>query len=65
VSEIYQRVMTDHRPRRPPEGPSLTYRGVNALAESFIGLYKSECIFHEGPWSGVETVEWATLTYFD
>ena len=37
----------------------------NALAESFNGLYKAELIFHEGPWSGVEDVEWATLTYID
>ena len=37
----------------------------NALAESFIGLYKAELIFHEGPWKGVEEVEWATLTYLD
>ena len=37
----------------------------NALAESFIGLYKAELVFHEGPWAGVEEVEWATLTYVD
>ncbi len=37
----------------------------NALAESFNGLYKAELIYHEGPWRGVEDVEWATLTYVD
>lgn len=37
----------------------------NALAESFIGLYKSELIFREGPWKGADDVEWATLTYVD
>jgi putative transposase len=37
----------------------------NALAESFIGLYKAELVFHKGPWKGVEDVEWATLTYVD
>jgi putative transposase len=37
----------------------------NALAESFNGLYKAELIFHEGPWAGVDAVEWATLTYVD
>jgi putative transposase len=37
----------------------------NAMAESFNGLYKTELIFHEGPWKGVEDVEWATLTYVD
>lgn len=37
----------------------------NALAESFNGLYKAELIYHEGPWKGIEDVEWATLTYVD
>ena len=37
----------------------------NALAESFNGLYKSELVFHEGPWAGADEVEWATLTYVD
>jgi putative transposase len=37
----------------------------NALAESFNGLYKTELIYHEGPWKGIEDVEWATLTYVD
>ncbi len=36
-----------------------------ALAESFNGLYKAELIYHEGPWKGIEDVEWATLTYVD
>ena len=35
----------------------------NALAESFNGLYKTELIYHEGPWKGPDDVEWATLTY--
>jgi putative transposase len=37
----------------------------NALAESTIGLYKTELIHRRGPWKGVENVEWATLTYVD
>jgi len=37
----------------------------NALAESFNGLYKTELIYHEGPWKGPDDVEWATLTYVD
>ncbi|WP_234658999.1 integrase core domain-containing protein [Agromyces marinus] len=32
----------------------------NSLAESQIGLYKSELIHHEGPWSDVDQVEAAT-----
>jgi putative transposase len=33
----------------------------NALAESVIGLYKSELILNRGPWRTVEDVELATL----
>jgi len=43
----------------------LTYRGVNALAESFNGLYKTELIHRRGPWKNVDDVEWATLIYID
>src|SRR5204862_6273752 len=35
----------------------------NALAESVIGLYKTEVIRRRGPWKGVEDVELATLTW--
>ena len=35
----------------------------NALAESVIGLYKTEVIRHEGPWRGLEEVELATLEW--
>jgi putative transposase len=37
----------------------------NALAERFNGLYKWELIYPQGPWAGLEDVEWATLTYVD
>lgn len=37
----------------------------NALAESQIGLYKSELIRPEGPWRGVEHVEIETLNWVD
>jgi len=37
----------------------------NAMAESTIGLYKTELIWHEGPWRTVEAVELATLPYVD
>jgi putative transposase len=37
----------------------------NALAESFNGLYKTELIWHQGPWVGLEDVEHATLEYID
>ena len=37
----------------------------NALAESFNGLYKWELIYPKGPWTGLEDVEFATMTYVD
>jgi putative transposase len=37
----------------------------NAMAESVIGLYKAEVIRHEGPWKGLEEVEFATLEWVD
>jgi putative transposase len=37
----------------------------NALAESFNGLYKWELIHRRGPWSGLDDVEFATMTYVD
>ena len=37
----------------------------NALAESIIGLYKSELITLGGPWRTVEDVELATLAWVD
>ena len=33
----------------------------NALAETVNGLYKAELIYHEGPWRGLEHVEFETL----
>ena len=44
--------------------PSVGRRGDsydNALAESVIGLYKTEVIRKDGPWKGVDDVEFATL----
>ena len=35
----------------------------NALAESVIGLYKTEVVRRRGPWKGVEEVEFATLEW--
>ena len=37
----------------------------NALAESIIGLFKTEVLGHKGPWSGLAAVEYATLTWVD
>jgi transposase InsO family protein len=46
--------------------PSIGSRGDaydNALAETVIGLYKAEVIYHLGPWKGLEDVEFATLEW--
>jgi putative transposase len=37
----------------------------NAMAESFNGLYKWELIYRQGPWRGLDDVEFATMTYVD
>lgn len=37
----------------------------NALAETIIGLYKTELIRHRGPWRNIEAVEYATLEWVD
>lgn len=35
------------------------------MAESFNGLYKCELIYRQGPWRGLDDVEFATMTYID
>jgi putative transposase len=37
----------------------------NALAESFNGLYKWELIYRQGPWRGLDDVEFETMSYVD
>ena len=37
----------------------------NALAETIIGLYKTELIHRRGPWRHIEAVEYATLEWID
>jgi putative transposase len=48
--------------------PSVGRRGDsydNALAESVIGLFKTEVIRRQGPWRHLEAVEFATLEWVD
>ena len=48
--------------------PSIGSRGDsydNALAESIIGLFKTEVIRRKGPWRHLEAVEFATLEWVD
>ena len=37
----------------------------NALAETVIGLFKTEIIHHRGPWRNLDAVEYATLEWVD
>jgi len=37
----------------------------NALAETIIGLFKTEVIHRRGPWRSMEAVEYATLEWVD
>ncbi len=37
----------------------------NALAETMIGLFKTELIRRRGPWKGIDDVEFATLEWVD
>jgi len=37
----------------------------NALAETMIGLYKTELVRNRGPWRGLEDLEYATLEWVD
>jgi putative transposase len=46
--------------------PSVGSRGDsydNALAETVIGLYKTEVIYKDGPWRNFDAVEYATLDW--
>ena len=48
--------------------PSVGSRGDsydNALAESVIGLFKTEVVQRKGPWRHRDAVEFATLTWVD
>lgn len=37
----------------------------NALAESVIGLYETECVRHDGPFRSVDELELATVDWID
>ncbi len=47
-------------------GPKTTPAGrYNALAESVIGVFKTEVTRRRGPWRGLEGVEFATLEWVE
>jgi putative transposase len=41
------------------------YRSINALAESLIGLFKTELVKKQGPWRSFEQLELATAQWVD
>ena len=54
--------------KRVPVDPSVGTVGDsydNALAESVIGLFKTEVIKQLGPWKSMAAVEWETLRWVD
>ena len=64
-SPIYRRSATPNRLAEAGAVASIGSVGDsydNALAESVIGLYKTECVRHDGPWRTVDDLELATLS---
>jgi putative transposase len=43
----------------------LSIRYTERLAETIVGLYKTELIRRRGPWKGLDQVEYATLAWVD
>jgi transposase InsO family protein len=69
-AESTQYVSIRHTERLPEAGiePSVGSVGDsydNALAETVIGLFKTEVIRRRGPWRSPEAVEYATLDWVD
>ena len=59
VSPGVEDAVTPNLDRLAAEGVRYDY----AMAESVIGLYKTECVRHEGPWHGVDDLELATMSW--
>jgi transposase InsO family protein len=51
--------------RVEPSVGSIAHSYDNALAETIIGLYKTELIHRRGPWRHIDAVEYATLEWVD
>lgn len=63
TSVIYSERLAEHR--IAPSVGSVGDSFDNAMAESAIGLYKTELIRRRGPWRNPDQVEFATLEYID
>ena len=67
-AEVYLAVRYTERlaaARIAPSVGSVGDRYDNALAETAIGLFKTEIIYRRGPWRDVDHVEFATLAWVD
>jgi hypothetical protein len=64
IREIYQTIVAPHK-RNELAPAADNYRSINALAESVIGLYKTELITPQRPWKGVDDLEIATAEWVD
>jgi hypothetical protein len=56
-------VIPNRWPRPASQVGSIGDSYDNALAESVIGLFKTEFIRREGPWRGIDQVEFETLDW--
>ncbi len=63
TSVVYSERLAQHR--IAPSVGSVGDSFDNAMAESAIGLYKTELIRRQGPWRTPDQVEFATLEYID
>ena len=59
----YTQTLADHRLLASVGSRGDSYD--NALAETIIGLYKTELIRRRSPWKGLDDVEFATLEWVD
>ena len=53
------------RPVSSPRSAASADSYDNAMAETIFGLFKAEVIWPNGPWKGLEEVEFATLEWVD
>ena len=70
ATEVFSTCRSATRRGSPRRASSLRWGSVgdsydNALAETIIGLYKTEVIHPNGPWRSLEEVEFATLEWVD
>ena len=70
IRSYYEYLSIRYTERLSDEGvnPSVGSKGDaydNALAETIIGLFKTEVIRRRGPWRSLDSVEYAVLEWVD